>query len=67
MNKAIMEGHWKQIKGAVKEKWGKLTDDELDQVEGNEEKLLGLLQTKYGYAKQEAKNELEKWKESIAA
>src|SRR5660398_190128 len=44
MNEDVLKGKWKEIKGGVKEKWGKLTDDDLTQVEGNKEKLLGLLQ-----------------------
>src|SRR5665648_980628 len=42
MNEDVLKGKWKEIKGGVKEKWGKLTDDDLTQVEGNQEKLLGL-------------------------
>ncbi len=48
MYEDVLKGKWKEIKGGVKEKWGKLTDDDLTQVEGNQEKLLGLLQQKYG-------------------
>jgi uncharacterized protein YjbJ (UPF0337 family) len=57
MNEDILKGKWKEIKGGVKEKWGKLTDDDLTQVEGNKDKLLGLLQQKYGYAKDKAEQE----------
>jgi uncharacterized protein YjbJ (UPF0337 family) len=57
MNEDVLKGKWKEIKGGVKEKWGKLTDDDLTQVEGSEEKLLGLLQKKYGYAKDKAEKE----------
>jgi uncharacterized protein YjbJ (UPF0337 family) len=57
MNEDILKGKWKEIKGEVKVKWGKLTDDDLAQVEGNTEKLLGLLQQKYGYAKDKADQE----------
>jgi uncharacterized protein YjbJ (UPF0337 family) len=57
MNEDVLKGKWKEIKGGVKEKWGKLTDDDLTQVEGNIEKLLGLLQQKYGYAKDKAEQE----------
>ena len=60
MNKDIMEGKWKQIKGDMKAKWGKLTDDEIDQAEGNSEKLAGILQEKYGLEKEEAKKEGDK-------
>jgi len=54
MNADILKGKWKEIKGQVREQWGELTDDEIAQVEGTEERLVGLLQKKYGYAKDEA-------------
>src|SRR5659263_779115 len=57
MNEDVLKGKWKEIKGGFKEKWGKLTDDDLTKVEGNKEKLLGLLQQKYGYAKDKAEQE----------
>jgi uncharacterized protein YjbJ (UPF0337 family) len=59
MNEDVLKGKWKEIKGGVKEKWGKLTDDDLTQVEGNIEKLLELLQQKYGYAKDKAEQEYD--------
>lgn len=57
MNEDIMKGKWKEIKGEVKKQWGKLTDDDLTEAEGNEEKMVGLLQKKYGYAKDKAEEE----------
>ena len=57
MGEDVLKGKWKEIKGGVKEKWGKLTDDDLIKVEGNKEKLLGLLQQKYGYAKDKPEQE----------
>jgi uncharacterized protein YjbJ (UPF0337 family) len=57
MYEDVLKGKWKEIKGGVKAKWGKLTDDDLTQVEGNKEKLLGLLQQRYGYAKDKAEKE----------
>ena len=59
MNEDILKGKWKEIKGGIKEKWGKLTDDEITRVEGSEEKFIGMLQTKYGYSKDEAKREYD--------
>lgn len=59
MNADVLKGKWKELKGGVKEKWGKLTDDDLTQIEGNEDKLIGLLQKKYGYSKEKAKEEYE--------
>jgi len=57
MNEDVLKGKWNEIKGGVKEKWGKLTDDDLTTVEGKKEKLLGLLQKKYGDAKGKAEQE----------
>jgi uncharacterized protein YjbJ (UPF0337 family) len=59
MNTEILQGKWHQLKGSVKAQWGKLTDDELDQVDGNAEKLVGLVQERYGYAKQRAEQEVD--------
>jgi len=57
MNEDVLKGKWNEIKGGVKEKWGKLTDDDLTVVEGKKEKLVGILQQKYGYAKDKAEQE----------
>jgi uncharacterized protein YjbJ (UPF0337 family) len=59
MNENIVEGQWKMIRGEVKKQWGKLTDDELDQAEGNRDKLVGLLQKKYGYTQEKAQQEYD--------
>lgn len=59
MNWDIIEGKWKQLKGATKVKWGALTDDELDQIDGNKDKLAGKLQEKYGWTKDEADREID--------
>ena len=59
MNWDRIEGNWKQAKGAIKEKWGRLTDDDLTEVEGSSEKLMGILQKKYGYTKEKAKREFD--------
>lgn len=59
MNSDILKGKWMQVKGAVKAQWGKLTDDELDQVEGNAERLVGLVQERYGYQKERAQQEVD--------
>ncbi len=59
MNKDILKGHWKEIKGEAKKKWGNLTDDDLLEIEGAEEKLIGKLQKKYGYARERAEKEYE--------
>jgi uncharacterized protein YjbJ (UPF0337 family) len=54
MNKDILKGILKEIKGEVLMKWGKITDDDLEQVEGKEEQHLGLLEQRYGYAMEKA-------------
>lgn len=59
MNWDVIQGKWKQVKGSVKEKWGELTDDELDQIDGNKDKLAGKLQEKYGWAKNDAEKEID--------
>jgi uncharacterized protein YjbJ (UPF0337 family) len=61
MNWDTVKGDWKQFSGKVKEQWGKLTDDELTQINGNREQLEGKLQAKYGYAKDKAKREVDAW------
>jgi uncharacterized protein YjbJ (UPF0337 family) len=56
-------GNWKQFKGQVKEKWGKLTDDDLDVVAGKRDQLLGKIQERYGITKEEVEKEFKKhWK-----
>ena len=65
MNRDILQGKRRELKGLVKEKWGKLTDDDLDRIEGQAERLIGLLQQRYGYAKEKAQQEytrvMEQW------
>lgn len=57
MNEDIFKGKWKELKGSVKEKWGDLTDDDVTEVEGKAEKLVGILQKRYGYSKDKAQEE----------
>lgn len=64
MNKDTMQGNWMQLKGKAKERWGKLTDDELDQVEGKRDQLAGKIQEKYGKTKEEAEQEVDEFKKS---
>jgi uncharacterized protein YjbJ (UPF0337 family) len=58
MNKDILQGKWRQMRGEMKKWWGQLTDDELDKIEGDRDKLIGLLQEKYGYSKEKAEEEM---------
>ena len=60
MNKDIVEGKWKQMKGEAKSWWGKLTDDDLDRAAGKFDVLTGMLQEKYGYSRERAANEIDK-------
>ncbi|MBA3602941.1 MAG: CsbD family protein [Parachlamydiaceae bacterium] len=64
MNKEIFDGKWHEVKGKIKEKWGKLTDDDLTEIDGKKEALLGKLQSRYGYAKERAEKELEEYEHS---
>jgi uncharacterized protein YjbJ (UPF0337 family) len=58
MNKDKAAGQWKQLKGKVKEQWGKLTDDDFTVLEGNQEQLAGKIQERYGIAKEEAERQV---------
>ena len=60
-----IEGNWKQFKGRAKEKWGRLTDDDLDVINGRQEQLEGKLQERYGLAKDQAKKDVEAWFNSL--
>jgi uncharacterized protein YjbJ (UPF0337 family) len=58
MNEDILDGKWKQVKGNVRNWWGKLTDDDVDRIAGKSEKMVGLLQERYGWTKERATDEL---------
>ena len=59
MNRDTVEGEWKKTKGKIREKWGELTDDDLDRLEGRMEQLAGTLQKRYGWARERAEKEAE--------
>ena len=59
MNKDIIKGKWHEIKGSVKQQWGKLTDDDITKIEGSYEELTGALQKSYGYKKEQAEKEIK--------
>ena len=67
MNSDILSGMWKQIRGEIRQTWGELTDDEIDQIAGERDKLVGKLQEKYGYSKMEAEAEINEFLESVQA
>ena len=56
-----VEGNWKMAKGKVKEQWGKLTDDDLDVINGRREQLEGKIQERYGYAKDQVSRDVDDW------
>jgi uncharacterized protein YjbJ (UPF0337 family) len=63
MNAEQLNGKWMQLKGSVKTKWGKLTDDDLEVINGQEEQLIGRIQERYGIAKEEAQRQVKEWNE----
>ena len=66
MNWDQVEGKWKEFKGQVREQWGKLTDDELETIAGKRDKLAGLLQQRYGLAKEEAEKQISQFERSLS-
>lgn len=65
MNWDQIAGNWKQAKGVVREKWGKLTDDDVDVIAGKRDILLGKIQERHGIAREEAEEELRDWEASL--
>ena len=61
MNQDTLKGQWKQVKGQVREQWGKLTDDDVEQIAGQGEQLAGKIQERYGIAKDEAHRQIDSW------
>lgn len=64
MNQDTMQGTWRQFKGKVQEQWGKLTDDDLDVIDGKREQLLGRIQERYGIARDKAEEQIRKFEEN---
>ena len=64
MNWDQVEGQWKQLKGSLKQKWGKLTDDDLTMIAGSRDRLVGKMQERYGIAREEAQKRADEWLES---
>ena len=64
MNWDQIEGKWTEFKGAIKERWGKFTDDELVQLKGKRDQLAGMIQNKYGVAKEEAERQIKEFEAS---
>jgi uncharacterized protein YjbJ (UPF0337 family) len=61
MNRDMMKGQWKQMQGEIKRRWNMLTDDELGQAEGSFEKLVGRIQERYGFQKEQAEREVDEF------
>ena len=62
MNQDIAKGNFKQLKGKIKQQWGKLTDDEIDEMEGNSEILAGKLQERYGLDREDAERQVKEFR-----
>lgn len=63
MDRNIIEGNWKQFKGKIKEQWGKLTDDDIDEIGGKRDRLVGKIQERYGKTKDEVEKDLNDWED----
>jgi uncharacterized protein YjbJ (UPF0337 family) len=61
MNWDRVEGNWKQLKGKAREKWGKLTDSDFEQIAGKKDQLIGRIQERYGITKEEAQKQADEW------
>lgn len=66
MNSDQMKGKWKQVKGSVKERWGKLTDDDIDVIDGQHDQLVGKIQERYGIAREAAQKQVDEWNANLA-
>ena len=67
MNEDILQGKWAQLKGKVKEQWGKLTDDEIDELDGRRDQLVGKVQERYGIARDQAARDVDNWLNNTAS
>jgi uncharacterized protein YjbJ (UPF0337 family) len=65
MNWDTVQGSWMQFKGKAKERWGKLTNDDLDMIAGKRDQLLGRIQERYGIARDEADRQLKEWERTV--
>ena len=65
MNQPWMKGKWNEYKGKAKERWGKLTDDDLDRIEGQREQLVGIVHQQYGRSREQAERELDEWEKGL--
>ena len=61
MNRDTFKGQWTQLKGTIRQQWGKVTDDDIAQIQGNAEQLIGKIQEHYGRTREEAEREIDRW------
>ena len=61
MNRDILQGNWKELKGRVQQKWGQLTNDDIDVIQGSRDELVGRVQQRYGHAREQAEREVDLW------
>ncbi|REJ80773.1 MAG: CsbD family protein [Acidobacteria bacterium] len=61
MNESWLKGKWTELKGKAQQEWGELTNDDLDQIEGRQDQLIGRIQQRYGIARAEAQEQVRKW------
>jgi uncharacterized protein YjbJ (UPF0337 family) len=66
MNSDQLKGKWKQLKGSVKERWGKLTDDDIDVIDGQHDQLIGKVHERYGVAREVAQKQVDEWNANVA-
>jgi uncharacterized protein YjbJ (UPF0337 family) len=67
MNSDQLTGKWKQMKGSIKERWGKLTDDDIDVIDGQNDQLIGKIQERYGIAREAAQKQVDEWNAIVAS
>ncbi len=67
MNRDVLMGSWRELRGKVKETWGKLTDDDLTKIEGHWDRLVGAVQKRYGYAREEAEQQIDSFLKRLPA
>jgi len=67
MNEDIIKGKWNEVKGSIQKKWGKLTNDDIEQINGDRTKLTGKIQKVYGLQRDEAEKQLKDWEDRNAA
>ena len=62
-----IKGNWREYKGRVREKWGELTDDDIDRIAGKRDQLLGILQNRYGKTREAAEREIKEFEERLTS